>query len=139
MKRILNKLEKKKLKEKIHQFLKNEIPGIITAYIFGSFNSDDPFSDIDIAILLAENYENTLIYELDLEAALYELIRIPVDIRILNHAPISFSQEVIRHGKVLLDQNIDYRADFENLTLKKYFDFSYFRCRYLEDVYNAPL
>ena len=40
---------------------------------------------------------------------------------------------------VILDQDSNLRADFENLTLKKYFDFSFFRRRYLEDVSHAPL
>jgi hypothetical protein len=63
----------------------------------------------------------------------------PVDIRILNRAPISFCQNVIREGKVILDKNPDERAFFQGLILKKYFDFEPFRRRYLREVVNAPI
>ena len=139
MKRILKKPEKEKLIKDIKLFLIAEMPHIKAAYIFGSFNYDESFSDIDIGILLEEAPSDPMSFELELEAVLYGLLHIPVDIRILNQAPISFSQNVIRNGMVILDQDSNLRADFENLTLKKYFDFSFFRRRYLEDVTNAPL
>ena len=139
MKRILKKPEKEKLIKDINLFLMAETLHVKTAYIFGSFINDEPFSDIDIAILLENAPEDPMSFELELEAVLYGLMHIPVDVRILNQAPISFSQNVIRNGMVILDQDSNLRADFENLTLKKYFDFSFFRRRYLEDVSHAPL
>ena len=67
------------------------------------------------------------------------LIRMPVDVRILNRAPISFVYQVIKGGITIADKNKDLRADFEGLTLKKYFDFQHLRNEYLKEVANAPI
>jgi hypothetical protein len=112
---------------------------MLSAYIHGSFIKDRPFSDIDIGIIISTSKEDIVAYELALEAALERTIKYPVDVRVLNHAPLSFCQNVIREGKVVLDRDPIARSDFEGLTLKKYFDFYRFRRRYLEDVTNAPL
>ena len=63
----------------------------------------------------------------------------PVDVRILNKAPISFVYHVIKDGIIVVDKNSDLRADFEGLTCKKYFDFRHLRIEYLKEVANAPV
>ena len=78
-------------------------------------------------------------FELGLKARLEDLINYPVDLRILNHAPLSFCQNVIRHGKVIIDKDPNLRAEFTGKVLKQYFDFSIFRKRYLNEVINAPV
>jgi hypothetical protein len=78
-------------------------------------------------------------FELELENRLEKAIKYPVDVRILNRAPISFSQNVFRTGRVIIDKNPNMRADFEGRILKQYFDFSPFQQRYLQEVTNAPV
>jgi uncharacterized protein len=82
---------------------------------------------------------NPVVFEIEIETELEKITGCPVDIRILNGAPLSFCQQVIRNGEVILDSDPDTRADFEGRTLKKYFDFSRFRTRYLREVCHAPL
>jgi len=80
-----------------------------------------------------------LSFELETEGKLQSIIKCPVDVRILKQAPISFSQNVIRTGRIIIDKDPNLRADFETRILKQYFDFSPFQRRYLREVTNAPV
>lgn len=66
-------------------------------------------------------------------------LKYPMDIRIINRAPLSFCQSVIRNGRIVVDRDPNMRADFEGLILKQYFDFAPFHRRYLCEVKNAPV
>jgi len=140
----------KKNKNSITKKRKDEIINIISsclqqygeifaAYIFGSFISDKSFADIDLGILTQRKPDNLIEYEVGLEIKLDRLVKFETDVRVLNNAPLSFVQNVLRHGQLIIDINPNRRADFENNVLKKYFDFSRFRKRYLEDVIDAPV
>ena len=130
--------EKDRIIERISDFLLTRHKEIISAYSFGSFVSSDVFSDIDLGLLLHKTPAEPMTYEINLERELENSISHPVDIRILNKAPISVCQAAVR-GKVILDRDLNRRADFENRVLKEYFDFSTFRRRYLAEVLNAPV
>ena len=133
---------RKALIKKIKTFFKdNKI--ISFAYIHGSFVKNSPFKDIDIAIYIEElsfdKLKSPLKFELNLETLLEEYLsesgfKIPVDIRILNYAPLSFQYSVIRDGLPLIVRHIKKKDDFELLTLVKYFDFAPFRKEYMKEV-----
>ena len=110
---------------------------IVAAYCFGSFLAGS-FADIDLGLLLYSSPEEPVIYEMDLESELEKLVPYSFDIRVMNLAPISFCQAIVR-GKVILDKDPNLRADFEARVIKEYFDFAPFRQRYLAEVSNAPL
>jgi hypothetical protein len=74
-----------------------------------------------------------------MERELEKLIHITVDVRILNSAPLSFVYQVIKGGITIVDKNKDLRADFEGITIKKYFDFQHLRNEYLREVANATV
>jgi hypothetical protein len=111
----------------------NEYKEINAAYLFGSFYEADTFSDIDIGILTQTPLGNPLPFELALSTKLEKDIQYRVDIRVINDAPISFVQNIIRTGKVLIDKDSNFRVDFEGIVLKKYFDFAPFRRRFLKE------
>jgi len=139
MKHSLKKSEKEKIIQEISSYLFQGHDEILTVYIFGSFISAQSFSDIDIGIIAAMDLSKPLEFELELENRLEKVIKFPVDVRILNQAPISFAQNVFRAGRVIIDKNPNMRADFEGRILKQYFDFSPFQQRYLQEVTNAPV
>lgn len=112
---------------------------ILAAYVFGSFVEDKPYSDIDLGLLMLNDPGNPVVLEIDFETEIEKTTGCPVDIRILNGAPLSFCQQVIRTGEVILDTDPNIRADFEGRILKKYFDFSRFRTQYIREVCHAPL
>ena len=139
MSHTLSRSEKEKVIQIISSHFFQQYDEILSVYIFGSFISKRHFSDIDIGIITAMDLNKTLDFELKLENRLEKLIKYPVDVRILNRAPISFSQNVFRTGRVIIDKNPNMRADFEGRILKQYFDFSPFQQRYLQEVTNAPV
>ncbi|MGC8814405.1 MAG: hypothetical protein ACP5QL_08385 [Dictyoglomus sp.] len=40
---------------------------------------------------------------------------------------------------VIIDRDIDLRADFESLTFRKYFDYKHLIEEYLKEIKNAPI
>jgi len=139
MKHSLEKSEKENIVEAIASYLLRQYDKIIAVYIFGSFISGRSFSDIDIGIILAKDLSHSFDFELNLENRLEEIVKYPIDVRILDQAPISFSQNVFRTGRIIIDKEPNIRADFEGRILKQYFDFSPFQKRYLQEVINAPV
>jgi len=86
----VSRKDKDKIQRMIVDILK-ERKEITFAYLHGSFVKDG-FRDIDIAIYLNEamDKKNILKYELFLERVLEDELSLPVDVRVLNNAPLSF-------------------------------------------------
>ena len=131
--------EKEKVIELISSYLLDKRKEVAAAYLFGSFSNAEFFSDIDLGILMERVIAKPLNFEMKLERELENIADYQVDIRVLNKAPISFCQNVIRGGKIIVDRDPNFRADFEGIVLREYFDFYPFRRRYLEEVLNAPI
>ena len=138
IKHNITKREKEKLTKTISSYLQQNRE-IFAAYLFGSYVTGQPFGDIDLGILVRNEPENLLEYEFELEIKLEVLVKFAVDVRVLNKAPVSFVQNVIRHGQIIIDSKPNTRSDFESYILRKYFDFAPFRRRYLSEVINAPI
>lgn len=134
-----NEAEKDRIVLLLKRYLLEKEQGIDAVYLFGSFLESGPFADIDIGIVAGRAIPSPLEYELRLECALGNIANRPVDVRILNEAPLAFVQNVIRTGKVIMDSDPNRRADFESRILKEYYDFSPFQRQYLREVENAPL
>ena len=132
-------MEKKTHIRAVSSLLKKRKP-IIFAYIFGSFAEDKKFSDIDIGIFISgEKSVDTLDFEIELEEKIQSFTNLPVDVRIINRAPLSFVYNVIKVGILVKDENSSFRADFEGMIFKKYLDFAFYRKQYLKEVVNAPV
>jgi len=56
-----------------------------------------------------------------------------VDVRTLNHAPLSFRLNVIKHGGLVFSRDEDLRSDFEAFTISEYHDFAHFRRIYMRE------
>ena len=112
---------------------------IVLAYVFGSFMHSDTFSDIDIGVLTGKDVGSCLDFECNLEIEIEDIVNYPTDVRIINNAPLSFCQNVIRHGRVILERSANLHSDFMGKILKQYFEFAPFRRIYLQEVSNAPI
>ncbi|MFZ5634010.1 MAG: type VII toxin-antitoxin system MntA family adenylyltransferase antitoxin [Bacillota bacterium] len=132
---FLNGSQKKKTVETVKNILCSRTE-INFAYIHGSFTGDNGFRDIDIALYLEKDLlgDRELKYEIDLEIKLEEVLTYPVDVRVLNHAPLSFQFQVIKGGILLFERDEESRVDFQVKTLDFYFDFAPFRRRYLKEM-----
>jgi predicted nucleotidyltransferase len=131
--------EKDKISHQVARHISREFDDVVAAYLFGSFIGKDQFSDIDLGLLLKTRVLEVIEVELALEARLEKIFSHSFDVRVLNDAPNSFAQNVIRTGKVVVDNDPGLRANFEGNVLKQYFDFAYFRRRYLKEVGSAEI
>ncbi len=105
---------------------------VVAAYLFGSAAEGVAHrrSDLDIALLLPQAMEPRQRQEVRLEviAALEKRTRRPVDVVILNDAPLLLRFQVLKHGKVLVDRDPTRRCLFAARTMGMYYDTR----RYLE-------
>ena len=92
------------------------------AYLYGSFAEEGPFHDIDVGVYLdPDDREDRRMPELSLSATLSERVRLPVDIRVLNRAPVPFAYWVLR-GRLLFERDSDQRARFTERIVTRYLD-----------------
>jgi predicted nucleotidyltransferase len=125
--------------QRIVLHLENEQPELLAAYIFGSFVTDKPFADIDLALFVGSRVIDALSFELITENKIEHLLRVPVDVRVMDNAPLSFQYQVIHDGKRIINRSPNVIADYEGQILKQYFEISRFRRRYLKEVVHAAL
>ena len=131
--------EKRVIVEYLTTYLRSR-PDILFAYLHGSFFSGDRFRDIDIAVYLKPPFPSSLQVELEMEAELGQGVkRYPMEVRVLNHAPLSFRYNVIKHGEPIVVVDDDLRCDFMEATLSHYFDFAPFRTMYLKEALGSGI
>lgn len=131
--------EKKRITDRLKACLET-LPNIAFAYLHGSFVTSDRFRDVDIAVYYRATPVFPLNTELELETTLgRETGKYPVDVRVLNGAPVSFRYNVIKCGQPMVVNDEDARADFVEATLSSYFDFAPFRRMYLREALGLGL
>ncbi len=95
-------------------------PDVLFAYVYGSFVDSDAFHDVDVGIYLSGSTVNADV-AVQSSQRLSSTIRLPVDVRILNRAPISFRFHVLR-GERLLSRDDDLLSDIIEDTARRYLD-----------------
>lgn len=101
--------------------LENE-PDLELAWLYGSFLTADKFRDIDIGVHLSATAEIRLQRGLELAVRLDREIGFPIDVRVLNDAPVTFLFHVFREGRLLLSRNEERLADLMERTVREYLD-----------------
>ena len=114
--------EKERIKVKLREALMGR-DEVLFAYLHGSFIEERPFRDIDVAVYVEGPTER--FYEMELEEELTRLTGFPVDVRLLNDAPVAFRFRVIG-GKLLFSKDEKARCMFEERTMAEYHDYSYY-------------
>ncbi len=101
------------------------VPGLDVAYLFGSFarGTAGPSSDIDLALLFARPPASTLEGQpYGLEADLTERFGRPVQIVVLNNAPVDLVERILREGRIVLENSRSHRIQFEVRTRNERWD-----------------
>jgi len=115
---------------------------ITFAYLFGSKVKGyaNEMSDWDIAIYFKEPLrKNNHWRAFELEAELSRAIGGTVQVTVLNNPlPPVFAFQILKDGIVLLDRNPNLRMDFENRTMRHYYDWQYFLKRQMEADRLSP-
>lgn len=97
-------------------------------YIFGSYakNKNHNNSDLDIAVLLQEDYDP--MDKLNLIGDLTTIFkRDDIDLVILNSAKPVLKHQIIKHGKIIYMKTQECKVDFEVKVLNEYMDMEPFR------------
>lgn len=129
---VLSQAEKDIIIQRIREYF-SEQPEIIAALLFGSF-VEDQFHDIDIGLFLDPSFPPPRYYEQRLEREISNLAHFPVDIRILNTAPVRFVYQVLKKQNIITCKNMNAFSSFESKILREYFDYAYYLNRYRREV-----
>ena len=126
-------------------------PGVIFAYLHGSFLTNVPFRDIDIAAYLdiGQPPDDGLAHHIPLRvmrltarlaAALhghFERGAPPVDVRALNEAPLGFCYQALRNGRLLIGRDEPLRVEWVARTVSRYLDLRPLREQALKEAMTA--
>lgn len=112
-------------RQRIEQRLAAELASdrnVVFAYLYGSFVESQPFHDIDVgAHLRTVSSDRVTATALDLGQRLSDIAGIPVDVRILNVAPVSFLYHVLR-GRLVFCRDDAVLAEVMERTVSRYLD-----------------
>ena len=97
-------------------------PDVVFAYLHGSFLNEGGFHDIDIGVHLAGPTDPWLSRALDLTGRLTRAAGFPVDVRVLDDAPLAFRFHVFRAGRLLISRDDEQLADCMERTMREYLD-----------------
>ena len=111
--------------QQLREFFACHHHDMVCAYLYGSQaqGKAGPHSDVDIAILLEKPPPPTLDgFGLDLGGKIEENIGKPVDLVILNRAPVDLIHRILRDGILVYEGDPAARIRFEVRTRGEYFD-----------------
>lgn len=97
---------------------------VIFAYLYGSAarGTMGEDSDVDIAVFL-ENPKQDPLLEADISLELEQTLDRGVDVRIINHAPAIFTNQVLKEGILLFSRDEPLRINFVVRNINEYLDF----------------
>jgi predicted nucleotidyltransferase len=107
--------------------------GVVAAWLFGSVarGTARHDSDIDVAILFAEAPPSTLEgLPLDSEDELGRQLGRPVQVVVMNEAPVDLVHRVMRDGILVYERDRNARVRFEVRSRNEYFDLLPYLRRY---------
>ena len=97
-------------------------PEVVFAYGYGSFLESEAFHDVDVGVrLVTDEPEKATVKALALAQRLTARVGFPVDVRILNQAPVSFVFHVLR-GRLIFSRDDDRLAEVIEATVRRYLD-----------------
>lgn len=97
-------------------------PGMAFAYLYGSFVDSEAFRDVDVGVYMRSMAPGEMTTRaMALAQCLSTKVRLPVDVRVLNAAPIPFLYHVLR-GHLLLSHDDDLLTEVIERTACRYLD-----------------
>jgi len=118
---FLNQNQRERLMGQLKDILRG-YPEVAFAYLYGSFVENLPLHDIDVGVYLTGiGQQESTPYSLTLSQTLSREVQAPVDVRVLNFAPVPFVYQVIR-GILISDKNEELHVHVVEETVRKYLD-----------------
>ena len=108
------------------------------AYLFGSFvDGSEAFRDIDVGVWFRQGDRRSHFQEgIELSVQLTKKTTIPVDVRPLNEAPVTFVYTVLK-GELINNTDDDLRCRVTERTLREYFDIQPILQRAMKEAYSS--
>lgn len=127
-------------REQIYLRLRHElarVPGVRFAYLYGSFLESDRIHDVDVGLFLDEPVTAHQTGLLDsLSVTLRAAVHLPVDLRILNDAPLTFLYHALR-GRLLSCRDEAFLTDLIEDIARRYLDLAPFLRISTKDAFAA--
>lgn len=126
-------------REQIVGRLRHELearPEIVLALLHGSFPQGGPYRDVDVAVWLdpgALSRDERFRYALDLSVRLHVELGSPIDVRVLNDAPLAFRYHALQ-GQPLVVRDERFLDELRERTWDDYLDFLPFARQYLREA-----
>ena len=111
-------------------------PEIAFAYLHGSFERGEPYRDIDVAVWMDPTHGRVLDgvrYALDLSVDLQGALGAPIDVQVINEAPLAFRYHALR-GRPIMVRDWEALHEVRARTWDAYFDFQPFARAHLREV-----
>jgi hypothetical protein len=127
--------ERDRLIRQLSDLLQNRSE-ILLAMVHGSFLAGGPFRDVDLALYLDPGGIRREVfrhYEVEQGVRWSEDLGLPVDVRLLNDAPVSFRYHALKGAVVFVREEV-FLDEFRARTWDEYCDFSPFARQYLREV-----
>ena len=108
------------------------------AYLFGSFvDGREAFRDIDLGVWFRQGDRRSHFQEgIELSVQLTKKTTIPLDVRPLNEAPVTFVYTVLK-GKLIDNTDDDLRCRVTERTLREYVDIQPILQRAMKEAYSS--
>ncbi len=138
MKFSLTRPEKEQIVKRLQEALKPH-PSVVFAFLFGSFLEEGPLQDLDLAVYLDASADDPLKTLVELWEDLASQVEPPVDLCLLNDAPLALRYNATR-GRLLYarDNEAEEQAyRFLERSWDEFFDFQPVMERYIEELAHA--
>ncbi len=120
-------------------------PDVVFAYVHGSFVTERPFRDVDVGVHLAPEAEGGWERQMRLAETLEEAVAsspglgaaLPVDVRVLNRAPLGFCYQVLRRGELVFSRDEALRVRWVARIVGLYLDLKPLRVQALKEAMTA--
>jgi len=78
---------------------------VIAAYLYGSFLKTEFFEDVDIGLLVEEDFKPSALYEARIAGEFERRLKLNFDVRILNGRPVRFLFSVLKNSKLIYSRD----------------------------------
>ncbi len=116
----MSTVEKEGLLQELKRTLEN-LGGILFAYVYGGFAERGFFRDVDVAVWI-DSPEEAFRHEVELSSKLEAELEIPIDIHVLNEAPLPFKHAVFTKGRLIFSRHEEIRMKIVDETVRQYAD-----------------
>lgn len=110
--------------------------GIAFAYVHGGFMERDMFRDVDVTVWI-KDVNKAFYYAVDFSAKLEANVGLPMDVQVLNQAPLPFRYHVFTRGMLLFSKDEKLRLKIADETTREYLDLKTLREKTTTTVLDA--